>query len=116
MGVVVRRYIDILTIINNFPYSTCISSFFAAASLYTSLFILKMFFVLVMLFLCSIANVAQRTLEIIQKLKSHEHGDIIISTRTYVDCARARPETSTCEIPSDISRKLQLTLRAIMAS
>ena len=30
MGVVVRRYnIDILTIIINFPYSTCISSFLA---------------------------------------------------------------------------------------
>ena len=28
MGVVVRWYIDILTIIINFPYSTCISSFF----------------------------------------------------------------------------------------
>ena len=28
MGVVVRRYTDILTIIINFPYSTCISSFF----------------------------------------------------------------------------------------
>ena len=27
MGVVVRRYIDILTIILNFPYSTCIRSF-----------------------------------------------------------------------------------------
>ena len=33
MGVVVRRYIDILTIIINFPYSTCISSFLAAAPL-----------------------------------------------------------------------------------
>ena len=33
MGVVVRRYIDILTIIINFPYSTCISSFFAAVAL-----------------------------------------------------------------------------------
>ena len=33
MGVVVRRYIDILTIIINFPYSTCISPFLAAASL-----------------------------------------------------------------------------------
>ena len=36
MGVVVLRrymYIDILTIIINFPYSTCISSFLAAASL-----------------------------------------------------------------------------------
>ena len=33
VGVVVRKYIDILTLINNFPYSSCISSFFAAASL-----------------------------------------------------------------------------------
>ena len=45
MGVVVRRYryIDILTIINNFPYSPCISSFFGS-SIPTSLFIFKMFF------------------------------------------------------------------------
>ena len=35
-------YIDILTIIN-FPYSTCISSFFGS-SIPTSLFIFKMFF------------------------------------------------------------------------
>ena len=28
VGVVVRRYIDILIIIINFPYSTCIRSFF----------------------------------------------------------------------------------------
>ena len=43
MGVVVRRYIDILTIIINFPYSTCISSFFSS-SIPTSLLIFKMFF------------------------------------------------------------------------
>ena len=43
MGVVVRRYIDILIIIINFPYSTCISSLFGS-SIPTSLFILKMFF------------------------------------------------------------------------
>ena len=43
MGVVVRRYIDILTIIINFPYSTCISSFWGS-SIPTSLFIFKMFF------------------------------------------------------------------------
>ena len=44
MGVVVRRYIvDILTIIINFPYSTCIRVFFCI-SIPTSLFILKMFF------------------------------------------------------------------------
>ena len=43
MGGVVRRYIDILTIIINFPYSTCNSSFFGS-SIPTSLFIFKMFF------------------------------------------------------------------------
>ena len=46
MGVVVRKYIDILTIIINFPYSTCISSFFAAASILLCSF-LKCFFGLV---------------------------------------------------------------------
>ena len=43
VGVVVRRYIDILIIIINFPYSTCIRSFFGS-SILTSLFIFKMFF------------------------------------------------------------------------
>ena len=34
MGVVVlRRYIDILTIIINFPYSTCISSFWGISKI-----------------------------------------------------------------------------------
>ena len=42
----IRRYIDILTIIINFPYSTCISSFFGS-SIPTSLFIFKCFFGLV---------------------------------------------------------------------
>ena len=46
MGVVVRRYIDILTIIINFPYYTCISSFLAAASLLLCSFF-KCFFGLV---------------------------------------------------------------------
>ena len=48
MGVVVRRYIDILIIIINFPYSTCISSFLAAASLLLCSF-LKCFFGLIIL-------------------------------------------------------------------
>ena len=53
VGVVVRRYIDILTIIINFLYSTCISSFFAAASLRLCSF-LKCFLVLFLLFFCNI--------------------------------------------------------------
>ena len=46
MGVVVRRYIDILIIIITFPYSTCNTSIFGC-SIRSSLFIFKMFFVLV---------------------------------------------------------------------
>ena len=44
VGVVIRRYIDILIIIINFPYSTCIRSFFGSSTL-TSLFILKMYII-----------------------------------------------------------------------
>ena len=40
---VVMRYIDILIIIINFTYSTCIRYFFGS-SILTSLFIFKMFF------------------------------------------------------------------------
>ena len=77
MGVVVlRRYIDILTIIINFPYSTCISSFFGS-SIPTSLFIFKCFSGLVsVIFVQYIANVTQRTFEIIKK--NRDHANIII--------------------------------------
>ena len=43
VGVVIRRYIDILIIIINFSCSTCIRSFFGSRIL-TSLFIFKCFF------------------------------------------------------------------------
>ena len=46
MGVVVRRYIDILTIIINFPYSTCISSFFGQQHPYFFVHFLNVFSVL----------------------------------------------------------------------
>ena len=42
VGVVIRRYIDILVIIINFPHSTCIRSF-SGSSILTSLFIFKCF-------------------------------------------------------------------------
>ena len=67
VSVVLRRYIDILIIIINFPYSTCIRSFLAAASLLLCSF-LKCFFGLVsVIFLQCIANVTHRTFEIVQK-------------------------------------------------
>ena len=50
MGVVVRRYIDILTIIINFPYSTCISSFLGQQHPYFFVHFLNVFSVLFQLF------------------------------------------------------------------
>ena len=91
MGVVERRYIEILIIIISFSYSTCFNlALFCQQHLYILLssFFNLCFSFLFMLFLCNIANVAQRIFEIVQKSRSHEHDDIIISTRTYVDCAR----------------------------
>ena len=40
---------------------------------------------LFMLSLCNIANVAQRTIEIVQNSRSRRHGNIIISTRMCID-------------------------------
>ena len=85
----------------SYPYSTGISSF--CSSIPTSLYIFNIFSFLFMLFLYNIANVAQRTFEIVQKLRSRWHGDIIIST----SMSTTSPETSTCKVPSDVLRKLQ---------
>ena len=51
-----------------------------------------------MLFLCNIANVAERTFEIVQKSRSRGYDDIIMSTNTLT----TSPETSMCEVQSDI--------------
>ena len=67
VGVVVRWYIDILTIISNFPYSTCISSFFGS-SIPTFCSFFKCFFGLAsVIFLQYIANVTHRTFKIVKK-------------------------------------------------
>ena len=79
-GCVVRRYIDILTIIINFPYSTCISSFFGS-SIPTSLFILKSFFGLVyVIFLLHISKCYLRNIRDHSKTsRSCEYNYLIIS-------------------------------------
>ena len=95
MGVVVRRYIDILTIIINFPYSTCISSFLAAASLLLCSFFKCFFFLVYVIFVQYIANATQRTFEIVQKYRDHTniYNYLIISIIRNVErasTARAR--------------------------
>ena len=94
MGIVVRRYIDILTIIFNFPYSTCISSFFGS-SIPTS-FIFKMFFsFLFMLFFCTIYNkrYSKNIRDRLKKSRSREYNYLLISIIKNVErasTARAR--------------------------
>ena len=106
VGVVVRRYIDILTIIINFPYSTCISSFFGS-SIPTSLFIFKCFFGLVCYFLQYIANVTHRIFEIVPKHR--DPANIIINIISAIknveraSTARVRESRAfTCEVPNDV--------------
>ena len=80
MDVVVRRCIDILIIINYyFPYPTCISFFWQQHPYFVHFE--NVFSLLFMLYLCNIANVAQRTFEIVQKSRSRERGVII----NYID-------------------------------
>ena len=71
-------YIDILIIIINFPYFTCIRSFFAAASLLLCSFF-KCFFDLVSVIFYNIiiANVTHRTFEIVQKNQDPANINII---------------------------------------
>ena len=75
MGVVVRRYIDILTIIINFPYSTCISSFLAAVSLLLCSF-LKCFFGLVSVIFVQYIQCYSKNIR--DCSKNRDHTNIII--------------------------------------
>ena len=77
VGVVISRYIDILIIIINFPYSTCIRSFLAAASLLLCSFLNCFFGVVSVIFLQYIANVTHRTFEIVQKNRDPANIKII---------------------------------------
>ena len=85
MGVVVRRYIpvDILTIIINFPYSTCISSFFG------SMFIFKMFFLSCFCYCFTIysKHYSKTIRDRSKKSRSREYNYLIISIIKNVECA-----------------------------
>ena len=93
MGVVVRRYIDILTIIINFPYSTCISSFFGS-SIPTSLL---MFFRSCLCYFFTIyskrysKNIRDRS----KKSRSREYNYLIISIIKNVE----RASTARARVP-----------------
>ena len=87
VGVVIRRYIDILIIIITFPYSTCISSFLAAASLLLCSF-LKCFFVLVYVIFVQYSKHCSKNIRDRSKIeitRTWRYNINYISTRTYVD-------------------------------
>ena len=92
---VVRRYIDFLILIIRTPLVLALFCYFFVH--------FKMFFHSCLLFLCNIANVAQRTIKIVQNSRSRGHGDIIISTSTLT----MAPEISTCKVQCDILRNLR---------
>ena len=80
MGVVVRRYIDILTIIINFPYSTCISSFFWQQHPYFFVYFLKCFFGLVhVIFTIYKQTLLKEHSRSFKKSRSREYNYLIIS-------------------------------------
>ena len=91
MGVVVRRYIDILTIIINFPYSTCISSFLAAASLLLCSF-LKCFFGLVYVILLQYISkhYSKNIIESVDSINRDERSFPLMQYITNGGISRAR--------------------------
>ena len=76
MGVVVRRYIDIFTIIIILIFPTALVLSFFWQQHPTSLSNFKCFFSLVSVILQYLANVTQRTFKIVKK--NRDHANIII--------------------------------------
>ena len=74
MGVVVRRYIDFLIILLIPTLLVLYSAFFWQQHPYFFVNFKNVFSFLFMLFLYNIANVAQRTFEIVQKSRSREYN------------------------------------------
>ena len=76
-----------------YPYSTCIFG----SNIPTSLFIFKnVFFVLVYVIFVQYSKHCSKNIRDRKKSRSCGHGDIIISTRTYVGCTRARVPRLPC--------------------
>ena len=94
MGVV-RRYIDFLILLIPTPL---VLALFLQQHPYFFVHFLNDFSFLFTLLLCNIVNVAQRTFEIVQKSRSCRPGSIIILTSE----STTSPETSMCEVLSDI--------------
>ena len=83
MGVVVRRYIDILTIMINFPYPTCI---IWQQHPYFFVHFLNVFSFLILLFLYKrySKNIRDRSKKI-----NRDHANIIASGASYLVCSMA---------------------------
>ena len=73
MGAVVRGYIDILTIIINFPYSTCISSFFWQQHPYFFVHFVNVFRSLI-LYLCKIAHALRVSKHVTKSIRNIARG------------------------------------------
>ena len=104
------RYIDFLIIIITYLYSTCISSFFVVH--FKNVFFILVCVIFVQYSKCCSKNIRDRSkIEITQTWRYY-----YIDKNVRRMCARESPEISTCEVPRDVARKLQLTLCPILAS
>ena len=89
MGVVVRKYTDILTIIITFPYSTCISSFFGS-SIPTSLFIYNCFYVIFVQY--NYSKHCSKNIQDRSKIEIREYN--LLNIERMSTHTRVSPETS----------------------
>ena len=111
MGVIGRRYIDFLIILL-IPTPLVLALF--RSSISTSWFIFKKFFrscfyvIFVQYSKCCSKNIRDRSKIEIMRIWRYNYID--------KNLCQLRVCKSTCEVPRDISRKLLLTLCAIMAS
>ena len=113
MGVVVKRYIDFLIILLiRIPLVLALF----CSSIPTSLFIFKCFFIIFNVIFVQYNKCCSKNIRERSKIEITRRWRYKLYRQERTSTVRASPETSTCEVPRDVSRKLQLTLCAIMAS
>ena len=112
VGVVISRYIDILIIMINFPYSTCIRSFLAAASLLLCSFF-NVFSVLFPLFFTIYSkrysyNIRDRS----KKSRSREYKNYLIGERSEPHTYRTAAKNIRHNIYTFVRRARAVNARA----
>ena len=111
VGIVVRKCIDFLIILL-FPTPLVLAFFLQQHPYFFVNFFVLVYVIFVHYSKCFTKNIQDRSkIEIMRTCRYNYIDKNVCRLRVHVS-----PETSTCKVLRDISRKLQLTLCAIMAS